>query len=150
MKKFATLALAAVVLASPLAAQQQPARSAQQTQPAAFPGPNMFLAFAGQVVTNLDQGRAALVWDRAAASFKASTAKDRFVADVSRKREQTGKIVSRQWANVARSTISANGRQQPLIVVTFTATTDKRATYNEIVQFTPGPDNAWQLANYTY
>lgn len=151
MKKFAAVALATLALSTSLNAQPapQPSRAAQPAQQA-FPGPNLFIAFAGQVVTNLDQGRAGVVWDRSAAGFKASTPKDRFAADVTRKREQTGRIVSRQWAGVTRSTVSANGRQQPLVVVTFVATTDKRATYNEIVQFTLEPDNNWHLANYTY
>lgn len=149
MKKFAALALVAATLTAPLHGQPAPSQPAPAAAPAPL-GPNTFIAFAGQVVTNLDQGRAGLVWDRSAPGFKASTPKDRFVADVARKREQTGKIVSRQWASVTRSTTTANGRQQPLVIVTFIATTDKRATYNEIIQFTASTENAWQLANYTY
>jgi hypothetical protein len=148
MKKFAALALASVVLASTLQAQSSQPQGQQVRQQAL--GPNAFVIFAVQAVNNLDQGRAGLVYDRSSAGFKASTTRDRFVADVARKREQIGKIVNRQWSSVSRSTISANGRQQPLVVVTLVATSDKRQAYNEIVQFTLEPDNTWHLANYTF
>ena len=49
-----------------------------QAQQAAAPqslGPDAFIAFAAQAVSNLDQGRAALVYDRSSAGFKASIAK---------------------------------------------------------------------------
>ena len=147
MKKFAALALATAALTSTLHAQ--PAPQGQPAQQQAL-GPNAFINFAVQAVTNLDQGRAGLVYDRSSAGFKASTTKERFVADITRKREQVGPIVNRQWSSVSRSTITANGRQQPLVVVTLTATTDKRQTYNEIVQFTLEPDNGWHIANYTF
>lgn len=163
MKKFAALAFASAIMASNLQAQpaaapqpqgqqpqgQQPARQGQPAQPQAL-GPNAFVVFAVQAANNLDQGRAGIVYDRSAAGFKASTTKDRFVADIARKREQVGKIVGRQWSSVTRSVVNANGRQQPLIVVTLITTNDKRQTFNEIVQFTLEPDNGWHLANYTF
>lgn len=150
MKKFAALALTSAVLASN--AQAQPAPQGQQAQQVNQRelAPNAFVAFALQAAGNLDQGRAALVYDRSAAGFKASTSKDRFVADVTRKREQVGRIVNRQWSGVTRSAINANGRQQPLVIVTLITTNDKRQTFNEIVQFTLEPDNGWHIANYTF
>jgi hypothetical protein len=145
MKKLALLPL--LIAAAPLQAQQG-------TAPQAGAGtPNMFLQFSSQVVINLDQGRAATVWDRSSASFKGSVTKERFVADISRKRQQTGAIIARSWVSVSRTSVSSGGRNavpQPMIVVTFEDTTEKHETHNEIVQFTLESDNLWHLANYTY
>ena len=144
----AALALASAALASNL--QAQPAQQAQQAAAPQSLGPDAFIAFAAQAVSNLDQGRAALVYDRSSAGFKASIAKDRFVGDIARKRDQVGKIVTRQWIGVSRSSINANGRQQPLVIVTLVATNAARQSFNETVQFTLEPDNGWHIANYTF
>jgi hypothetical protein len=135
MKYLAALALAAL--------------SAPAITPAfaqAVGGPETFTAFAAQVATNVDQGRAALVWDRASEALKTSTPKDRFVSQIVRKQQQNGATVSRVWQSVVRSSVTG-GRGQ-LITVTFVVNTNKNTSYNEVVQFTAERDNLWRTSAY--
>ena len=109
-------------------------------------GPENFVAFATQVATNIDQGRAALVWDRASQSLKSNTPKDRFVEQVTRKQRQNGATVTRNWQSVVRSGVTG-GRGQ-LVTVTFTVTTDRNTSYSEVIQFIAEQENVWRTSTY--
>lgn len=131
MKYLAAIALAAV--STPVLAQ-------------AVAGPDSFVTFASQVASNVDQGRAGLVWDRASPELKSSTPKDRFVSQIVRKQQQNGTAVSRVWQSVVRS--SGNGGQQQMVTVTFSVTTNKNTTYSEVIQFIAAQGNLWRTSAY--
>ncbi|MEP7222607.1 MAG: DUF4019 domain-containing protein [Novosphingobium sp.] len=108
--------------------------------------------FAAQVVNNVDQGRAALVWDRSAAEMKAQIPKARFIEQIAANKASRGPVVSRAWQSVVRSTIrsaTAPTGQVPVAIVTFTSTTNKSVSYNEVVTFSYGKDNLWHTFNYS-
>jgi len=125
------------------------------TTPAAaqtMPDPNQFLVFASQVAINVDQGRAALVWDRSAPALKAQIQKDRFVAQLAASKASRGAVVARAWQSVVRSVVRAVDvptGQVPVVIVTFTSTTNKNISYNEVVTFSFGKDNLWHTYNYS-
>ncbi|MEP6868840.1 MAG: DUF4019 domain-containing protein [Novosphingobium sp.] len=132
-------ALALVGLAAPLSAQNAP-------------DPNQFYNFAAQVVGNVDQGRAAVVWDRSAAEMKSQVPKDRFVAQIAANKASRGGVVARSWQSVVRSVVrsaTAPTGQVPVVIVTFTSTTNKNVSYNEVVTFALGKDNLWHTFNYS-
>ncbi len=131
MKYLAAFALAAV--SAPAFAQ-------------AVAGPETFVAFASQVATNVDQGRAGLVWDRSSQAMKSATPKDRFVSQVVRKQQQNGAVVARAWQSIVRSG-GAGGRGQ-MVTVTFIVTTNKNTNFNEVIQFTFEQGNVWRTSAY--
>ncbi len=131
MKYLAALALAAI--SAPAFAQ-------------VASGPETFVAFATQVATNVDQGKAALVWDRASQSMKSNTSKDRFVDQVARKQRQNGTTVTRNWQSIVRSGVTG-GRGQ-LVTVTFTVTTNRNTSYSEVIQFIAEQENVWRTSTY--
>ena len=131
MKYLAALALAAV--SAPAFAQ-------------VVGGPETFVAFATQVANNVDQGRSALVWDRASQSLKSNTSKDRFVDQIARKQRQNGATVSRNWQSIVRSGVTG-GRGQ-LVTVTFTVTTNRNTSYSEVIQFIAEQENVWRTSTY--
>ncbi len=137
MKYWAVFAVAG--FAAPLSAQTAP-------------DPNQFYNFAAQVVSNVDQGRAAMVWDRSAAQMKAQVPKDRFVAQIAANKASRGAVVARSWQSVVRSVVrsaDAPTGQVPVVIVTFTSTTNKNVSYNEVVTFSFGKDNLWHTFNYS-
>ena len=115
----------------------------------AVPNPDTFLAFATQVASNIDRNQAGLVWDRASPTLKSSQPKDRFLARILDKQQKNGTTVSREWQSVVR-TFGNSGAdaQRPMVTVTFVVTTNKRLSYNEVVQFVFGQDNLWHTASY--
>jgi len=141
MKYWPILAVAGlgVGLAAPLSAQNAP-------------DPNQFYNFAVQVVGNIDQNRAALVWDRSSPEMKAQLPKDRFVAQIAANKASRGAVVGRTWQSVARSVVrstTAPTGQVPVVIVTFTSTTNKNVSFNEVVTFSYGKDNLWHTFNYS-
>lgn len=145
MKYLAVIALA--VISAPAYAQAPaPAPAPAPAQAPAVAGPETFVAFATQVATNVDQGRAGLVWDRASQALKSATPKDRFVSQIVRKQQQNGATVSRVWQSVVRSTM-ADGRGQ-LVTVTFVVNTNKNTSFNEVIQFMTEQNNLWRTSAY--
>ena len=134
MKYLTVFALAAV--ASPAFAQ-------------AVPAPDTFVAFASQVANNIDRNQASLVWDRASPTLKNSQPKDGFLARILDKQQKNGATVAREWQSIVR-TIGNSGAdaQRPMVTVTFVVTTNKRLSYNEVIQFVLGQDNLWHTASY--
>lgn len=131
------------VLALALAAVSTPAFAQ------AVAGPETFVAFATQVATNVDQGRAALVWDRSSQAMKSATPKDRFVSQVTRKQQSNGTPVARVWQSVVRSAVSNGNRPGgQMVTVTFQVTTNKNTSYNEVVQFIMEQDNLWRTSAF--
>ena len=137
MKPLLAFALAAV--ATPALAQ-------------AVPNPDTFVAFATQVASNIDRQQAALVWDRSSPMLKGNIPKDRFLARVLDKQQRNGTTVSREWQSVVRSQVAAtndqNGPQTPMVTVTFVVTTNRRLSFNEVIQFVLGQDKLWHTAAY--
>lgn len=134
MKYLIAFALAAV--ATPALAQS-------------VPTPDTFYAFANQVATNIDRNQAGIVWDRASPTLKSSQPKDRFLARILDKQQRNGATVSREWQSIVR-TFGNSGAdaQRPMVTVTFVVTTNKRLSYNEVIQFVFGQDNLWHTASY--
>jgi Protein of unknown function (DUF4019) len=117
----------------------------------AVPNPATFIAFATQVTNNIDQQRAGLVWDRASDMLKGRIPKDRFVAQILDRQQRNGATVSREWQSIIRTTVTISDQplvQRPMVTVTFLVTTNKRISYNEVIQFTIGQDNLWHTASY--
>lgn len=144
MKYLAALALA--VVSTPVLAQGQ-----APAQAPAVAGPETFIAFATQVATNVDQGRAAIVWDRASQALKSSTPKDRFISQIQRKQQSNGTPVARAWQSVVRSAVNSSGRagnQGQMVTVTFLVTTSRNTSYSEVIQFIVEPDNLWRTSAY--
>ncbi len=134
MKYLTAFALAAV--ATPAFAQ-------------AAPNPDTFFAFASQVATNIDRNQAGVVWDRASPTLKSSQPKDRFIARILDKQQKNGATVSRDWQSVIRTFGNSGAEaQRPMVTVTFVVTTNKRLSYNEVIQFVLGQDNLWHTAAY--
>lgn len=131
MKYLAAFALAAV--SAPASAQ-------------AVAGPETFVSFATQVATNVDQGRAGLVWDRSSQALKTATPKDRFVSQIVRKQQQNGAVVARAWQSIVRS--GGTGGRGQMVTVTFIVTTSKNTNFNEVIQFTVERDNLWRTSAY--
>ena len=115
----------------------------------AVPNPDTFTTFASQVANNIDRNQAGLVWDRASPTLKSSQPKDRFLARILDKQQKNGATVSREWQSIVR-TFGNSGAdaQRPLVTVTFLVTTNKRISYNEVIQFVLGQDNLWHTASY--
>ena len=111
--------------------------------------PDTFVAFASQVANNIDRNQAGVVWDRASPTLKSSQPKDRFLARILDKQQKNGATVSREWQSVIR-TVGNTGAdaQRPMVTVTFIVTTNKRLSYNEVIQFVLGQNNLWQTASY--
>jgi len=134
--KFFLPTIAIAVLASPALGQ-------------AVPNPETFMAFASQVANNIDRNQAGLVWERSSPTLKSSQPKDRFLARILDKQKKNGTTVSREWQSVVR-TFGDSGAdaQRPMVTVTFLVTTNKRISYNEVIQFVLGQDNLWHTASY--
>lgn len=111
--------------------------------------PDSFVTFANQVATNIDRNQAGLVWDRASPTFKSGQPKDRFLARILDKQQKNGATVSREWQSVVR-TFGNSGAdaQRPMVTITFVVTTNKRLSYNEVIQFVLGQDNLWRTASF--
>lgn len=115
----------------------------------AVPTPDTFFAFASQVASNIDRNQASVVWDRASPTLKSTQPKDRFLARILDKQQKNGTTVSREWQSIVRTPgSSGTDAQRPMVTVTFVVTTNKRISYNEVIQFVFGQDNLWHTAAY--
>ena len=111
--------------------------------------PDTFVAFANQVATNIDRQQAGVVWDRASPTLKSSQPKDRFIARILEKQQRNGATVAREWQSIVRTFATTGAEAQlPMVTVTFVVTTNKRLSYNEVIQFVFGQDNLWHTAAY--
>jgi hypothetical protein len=84
--------------------------------------------------------------------MKAQVPKDRFVAQIAANKASRGTVVARSWQSVVRSVVrsaDAPTGQVPVVIVTFTTTTNKNVSYNEVVTFSFGKDNLWHTFNYS-
>ena len=125
------------------AAQPQPANAAALE-------PNAVADWAARVISMIDRGEAAQLWDGASSVAKQRVKRDAFVAGVQAARKPLGAVAGREWASVRRQR-HAEGREVPAgeyASVEVVALFANKQVKTELVTFRHDEDGTWRFAGY--
>lgn len=139
-----------LLLATGIAAAQQPAAAAQAARPA--PGaiePNAIRDAGQRVVAAVDAGQAAKLWDEASAVTKKSVGRDAFIAGIGKSRQPLGKATGRNWVSVRRQFGDGQALPSGLYAsAEFLVEFANKRTMRELVSFRLDEDGTWRFSGY--
>ncbi|MEL1265897.1 DUF4019 domain-containing protein [Pseudoxanthomonas putridarboris] len=154
MKRILILAIVALWLAAPAAAQQQ------QAGPAAQPGaaaprtagvdPNAALNGALQVAGMIDAGHVGELWDGASSVTKRATQRQPFVEGITKMRKAQGAVAGRGWTAVRRQQLAGTD-QVPAgnyVSVELAAQVAGNKLLRELVTFRVDEDGVMRFSGY--
>ncbi|WP_140725618.1 MULTISPECIES: DUF4019 domain-containing protein [Gammaproteobacteria] len=148
MKRFFSTIGIVLLLATGAAAAQQPQAQANRPIPGAIE-PNAVRDAGLRVVTVVDSGQPAQLWNEASSVTKKSVARDAFVAGINKSRQPLGKVVSRNWLSVRRQ--SGDGKALPAGLYAsaeFLTEFAGKPPVRELVSFRLDEDGAWRFSGY--
>ncbi len=151
MKKFVSAIGILLLLATGVAAAQQPPATPQAAAQSAAGAiePNAVRDAAQRVAMAMDAGQAAKLWDEASVVTRKSVTRDAFIAGISKARQPLGKATGRNWVSVRRQ--AGDGKALPsglYASVEFLVEFAGKRTMRELVSFRLDEDGTWRFSGY--